>query len=146
MKLVSKVAEYDGTVSLPAWGVWIEMQRACTEPCFHAASLPAWGVWIEIGWICSTRAAQKSLPAWGVWIEMFCAILENGLLFCRSPHGECGLKFQHRGFVQAFHVGRSPHGECGLKFIDLANTVDSLQSLPAWGVWIEIEICTISEV
>ena len=42
-------------------------------------SLPAWGVWIEIDIIIHPLSAKVSLPAWGVWIEMmlqdhcFCA-------------------------------------------------------------------------
>ena len=34
--------------------------------------------------------------------------------------------------------GRSPHGECGLKYFDEIMSGAMAQSLPAWGVWIEI--------
>ena len=34
-------------VSLPAWGVWIEME-AMADLADTITSLPAWGVWIEI--------------------------------------------------------------------------------------------------
>ena len=79
----------------------------------------------------------RSLPAWGVWIEIdlleYCRIERFG----RSPHGECGLKCRgnQRGLRR---TGRSPHGECGLKFMISSSTARSKQSLPAWGVWIEI--------
>ena len=34
-------------------------------------SLPAWGVWIEIGLIGKAKESlSMSLPAWGVWIEI----------------------------------------------------------------------------
>ena len=39
--------ELDGP-SLPAWGVWIEIQIKLAKP-YISPSLPAWGVWIEIG-------------------------------------------------------------------------------------------------
>ena len=34
---------------------------------------------------------------------------------------------------------RSPHGECGLKYEKLKARDKERRSLPAWGVWIEIE-------
>ncbi len=34
--------------------------------------------------------------------------------------------------------GRSPHGECGLKSVVSGSFVIGDESLPAWGVWIEI--------
>ena len=33
-------------------------------------SLPAWGVWIEIPVLFKQYVAVRSLPAWGVWIEI----------------------------------------------------------------------------
>ena len=33
-----------------------------------------------------------------------------------SPHGECGLKYVHRG-LELGRDGHSPHGECGLKSV-----------------------------
>ena len=35
-------------------------------------------------------------------------------------------------------MSRSPHGECGLKWSDGYTVGGICQSLPAWGVWIEI--------
>ena len=64
--------------SLPAWGVWIEINCCRLPLIIAAASLPAWGVWIEIE--CLYRLlirAAASLPAWGVWIEILYYILRN---------------------------------------------------------------------
>ena len=57
-------------------------------------SLPAWGVWIEIRR--NRRVAfqqDKSLPAWGVWIEIGNMGADILAATRRSPHGECGLKY-----------------------------------------------------
>ena len=82
--------------------------------CVHG-SLPARGVWIEIlrSWRMALYAV--SLPARGVWIEIYVVSLKINLSICRSPQGECGLKF----------VGFPIDAEQAL-------------SLPARGVWIEI--------
>ena len=56
-------------------------------------SLPAWGVWIEIFLTDLGVMAITSLPAWGVWIEIIRDTLTAPAVKCRSPHGECGLKF-----------------------------------------------------
>jgi len=59
----------EGTVSLPAWGEWIEIPRAFDIFCM-ASSLPAWGEWIEIFIQTPSIRRTWSLPAWGEWIEM----------------------------------------------------------------------------
>ena len=57
-------------MSLPAWGVWIEIDLFFC-PNQWLWSLPAWGVWIEIENAPKFAASTKvSLPAWGVWIEI----------------------------------------------------------------------------
>ena len=57
-------------MSLPAWGVWIEMFSHIRWFLF-SRSLPAWGVWIEINpSVIVFFKAFSSLPAWGVWIEI----------------------------------------------------------------------------
>ena len=38
------------------------------------------------------------------------------LRLCHSPHGECGLKYNHNGSYAQINPGHSPHGECGLKW------------------------------
>ena len=82
----------------------------------EARSLPARGVWIEM----STRSSSPRAPS-------------------RSPQGECGLKY-HRYRIPDTADRRSPQGECGLK-LNLQRILRSLSmtSLPARGVWIEIE-------
>ena len=57
--------------SLPAWGVWIEIQLLHYVQLHGKMSLPAWGVWIEITLITGCPHCHWSLPAWGVWIEIF---------------------------------------------------------------------------
>ena len=56
--------------SLPAWGVWIEIKDAIAAGEKTSSSLPAWGVWIEISDNTPRTVGKKSLPAWGVWIEI----------------------------------------------------------------------------
>ena len=80
-----------------------------------AVSLPAWGVWIEIYSAVKNCSFSKSLPAWGVWIEIGCDCRGYSWMYSRSPHGECGLKYGSPWLLD-FEKGRSPHGECGLKF------------------------------
>ena len=45
---------------------------------------------------------------------------------------------------------RSPHGECGLKSEEIDVKLGQSESLPAWGVWIEINcfflLCEMCEV
>ena len=65
-------------LSLPAWGVWIEIYTENRHAGKTAESLPAWGVWIEIR---TTSKQRKGLPG-------------------RSPHGECGLKYAKAITVQ----------------------------------------------
>ena len=60
----------------------------------HIESLPAWGVWIEINLCRAGMLSAGSLPAWGVWIEIFEIPRESiSQSLRRSPHGECGLKY-----------------------------------------------------
>ncbi len=85
-------------------------------------------------------------------------------IYCRSPHGECGLKLtsvhNYAGALPSLPAwgvwieirvfgkehnsegGRSPHGECGLKSVIFFGISNILLSLPAWGVWIEIATCS----
>ena len=80
-----------------------------------AVSLPARGVWIEIRTgNCMNYTYAASLPARGVWIE-----IKTRLLRLRDS---C----------------RSPQGECGLKFLGDKSVEHDVGSLPARGVWIEI--------
>ena len=56
-----------------------------------------------------------SLPARGVWIEIYAIDFVHEITVCRSPQGECGLKFTQLQ-TQIREKGRSPQGECGLKY------------------------------
>ena len=57
-----------------------------------------------------------------------------------SPRGECGLKFFPPCTCRCRHNRHSPRGECGLKFSCGRNQrFRGGSSLPARGVWIEIE-------
>ena len=100
-------------------------------------SLPAWGVWVEIFGCFDLRGSFASLPAWGVWVEISQAT--NALIAAsrHSPHGGCGLKYDDLVKL-AVIVGHSPHGECGLKFSGNRDEQVGNTSLPAWGVWVEI--------
>ena len=57
--------------------------------------------------------------------------------FCRSPHGERGLKLVIPT-GDANQTGRSPHGERGLKFLSPFRYYVHSLSLPPRGAWIEI--------
>ena len=83
------------------------------------------------------RGSLASLPAWGVWIEITGITILSYSSERHSPHGECGLKFRDFGYSYE-KFGHSPHGECGLKSVVKTSLSDSITSLPAWGVWIEI--------
>ena len=95
-----------------------------------------------------------------MWIEINRQIQPDIARRCRSPHGECGLKYilsepsiEALGSLPAWGVWiemyvkgggerentrRSPHGECGLKCVLDVGARSDRSSLPAWGVWIEI--------
>ena len=102
--------------SLPARGVWIEIELRNVSPCRSSMSLPARGVWIEMSKAADALGISvKSLPARGVWIEI-----------PRRP--------RHTDL----EAGHSPQGECGLKYPERATILLREESLPARGVWIEI--------
>ena len=88
--------------SLPAWGVWIEIEkmiktfdvlssRSPHGECglksaeveilgYVPTSLPAWGVWIEIYGNTVASGNYTSLPAWGVWIEIYNLKIDGALV------------------------------------------------------------------
>ena len=66
----------------------------------------------------------------------------NPVRVCRSPQGECGLKCH--GFVSVFRDNsRSPQGECGLKFLDRLVKRSVPGSLSLRRAWIEIGVCGV---
>ena len=81
---------------------------------------------------------DTSLPARGVWIEIGLVFLIYRSKSCHSPRGECGLKLSKVLMNTTKILSHSPRGECGLKLIDVDLVNNTLQSLPARGVWIEI--------
>ena len=56
----------------------------------------------------------KSLSSRRAWIEIEDGISRKQSEWCRSPHGERGLKSSAAAY-DASVIGRSPHGERGLK-------------------------------
>ena len=52
-------------VSLPAWGVWIEILSQVSLVMSLQVSLPAWGVWIEISTINAMITAVRVTPRMG---------------------------------------------------------------------------------
>ena len=101
-------------------------------------SLPSRGAWIEIPqFLIAGIFALESLPSRGAWIEICKFTVYVNLRWCRSPHGERGLKLliilicsnvckslpsrgawiemMSRGTPAQPHSCRSPHGERGLK-------------------------------
>jgi len=55
-------------------------------------SLPAWGEWIEMRKMLYRCTSSKSLPAWGEWIEIALPSMVAKPICGLSPHGESGLK------------------------------------------------------
>ena len=111
----------------------------------HSLSLPAWGVWIEI-----VRTAKPCAVGSGRSPHGECGLKWN-LLFMpgkpsnsRSPHGECGLKSTLPPRLAYPCSRRSPHGECGLKLEIWWQITIVERSLPAWGVWIEMRLIFIT--
>ena len=79
-------------------------------------SLSSWGAWIEILYTPWDYIEGKvSLSSWGAWIEIIVDRSSCFDSFCRSPHGERGLKFMWTGIIHVRNTRRSPHGERGLK-------------------------------
>ena len=147
-------------VSLPARGVWIEIQYDSQRGVARVPSLPARGVWIEIARRKSSRLLTCSRSPQGEcglksfsrpctrWYAGRSPQGECGLKYCirpvelqdghcRSPQGECGLKYEKTSEDTA-RFSRSPQGECGLKLADAGSVCERHASLPARGVWIEI--------
>ena len=52
------------TLSLPAWGVWIEIELTEQQEK-EMRSLPAWGVWIEIDIIAAVNPSYCVTPRMG---------------------------------------------------------------------------------
>ena len=79
-----------------------------------------------------------SLSSRRAWIEITQKTSVSKRLFCRSPHGERGLKSHiFRGY-KSVSICRSPHGERGLKW-SLAKLMQEKQkSLSSRRAWIEI--------
>ena len=103
----------------------------------------------------------QSLSSRRAWIEIHNELPKVLQSYCRSPHGERGLKslLSHvpsllvqrrsphgeRGLklsvqaVQGQVLGRSPHGERGLKFDCCISVGTVIASLSSRRAWIEIE-------
>ena len=64
MKYVKHGKENRENESLPAWGVWIEIEMN-KEQLAEYASLPAWGVWIEINERETRRSDLSVTPRMG---------------------------------------------------------------------------------
>ncbi len=103
-----------------------------------SVSLPAWGAWIEISTnklslnvdVCRSPHGERGLKSPYLTIKK--------IRFSRSPHGERGLKSDLAYPLDDQGKRRSPHGERGLKFCLLPTLLSYVLSLPAWGAWIEI--------
>ncbi len=106
----------DDGESLPARGVWIEMTSVMTSPPAPQSHSPRGECGLKCGWCIS-------------WCNRI----------SHSPRGECGLKFFRLSRME-FSLGHSPRGECGLKCYIGHPPSPPLPSLPARGVWIEIQI------
>ena len=124
--------------SLPAWGVRVEIGDAQTYISWPCSSLPAWGVRVEIWARRSASPHTASLPAWGVRVEIRRGCQSTRYRYRHSPHGECGLKYAGEVGIEILNGGHSPHGKCGLKSSVRVARFNVVESLPAWGVRVEI--------
>ena len=124
-------------------------------------SLPAWGVWIEMISCCTLSTQDKSLPAWGVWIEITGTTDIPLGCCCHSPHGECGLKYPASDPISKIQwslpawgvwieiciypvyqlfLSSLPAWGVWIEIPEVSSSVSAAPSLPAWGVWIEIMV------
>ena len=78
-----------------------------------------------------------SLPTRAAWIEMTKLLKCALCIFSRCPHGQRGLKYQHKPFVYS-KAGRCPHGQRGLKSEQRTTRRQLDLSLPTRAAWIEI--------
>ena len=93
-------------MSLPARGVWVEIQDIGNK-AVQEASLPARGVWVEIASTAEPPGRPGSLPARGVWVEIYLKRGPGLFIHRHSPRGECGLKFVIQS-PQAHHITVTP--------------------------------------
>ena len=82
---------------------------------------------------------SQSLPARGVWIEISWPWNRQRQASRHSPQGECGLKLIEIEATARKDGSHSPQGECGLKYDPLRHHGGDVESLPARGVWIEMD-------
>ena len=66
--------------SLPAWGVWIEMQASELKPAGKYGRSPHGECGLKFCPLKGLKEHHMSLPAWGVWIEMFSSFLAGALV------------------------------------------------------------------
>ena len=122
-------------LSLPAWGVWIEISRSgCPGGTYSHSPHGECGLKSTV-----TPAKYKEnchSPHGECGLKLSVSILLS-YISSHSPHGECGLK-SGADLRKHVPVRHSPHGECGLKYDCHDRIAPLLPSLPAWGVWIEI--------
>ena len=70
---------------------------------------------------------------------MGCTLPPTASATRRAPHGARGLKSSDAG-AEIEVLGRAPHGARGLKWLQGRNRHLHLQSRPARGAWIEIDV------
>ena len=81
----------------------------------------------------------RSLPARGVWIEIGIGMMRYGTLTCRSPQGECGLKYDLGNVIRHAGLASLPARGVWIEIIaGLRKATKNGLSLPARGVWIEM--------
>ena len=141
-------------LSLPAWGVWIEISvnavslasRLRHSPhgecglksklmCLisrQKRSLPAWGVWIEIGRDRRNDRKVWSLPAWGVWIEI-CANSFPSFTSWSLPAWGVWIEIAELEQLYNREYCHSPHGECGLKSLQHTQITGPVLVTPRMG-------------
>ena len=99
--------------SLPARGVWIEMQVGGSTFAYEECHSPQGecGLKSVVLVLFDTTAGHSPQGECGLKYEPSAGALAGP---CRSPHGERGLKFGRRSRLRPM-CRRSPHGERGLK-------------------------------
>ena len=72
-------------------------------------------------------------------------LVEEPVLKCHSPHGECGLKYVSR-YHKTVTSWSLPAWGVWIEISGSSTSSGGKVSLPAWGVWIEIDVTEVENV
>ena len=123
--------------SLSSRRAWIEITYVVSPSNNSLRSLSSRRAWIEICWILehlyySIVALLTESVDWNL-----CLLYAEGLPFCRSPHGERGLKYQQWQVFAVLFLSLSSR-RAWIEIIEIVQFELFLKSLSSRRAWIEI--------